>query len=88
MAAPLCPDAGPVLDRASDLPADHAGPVRQRPSYTAQQDQVGVWETHQSGAGRGRPHQEGGSDQSQGGCEGKKKNWSLGECMLGVEKVF
>lgn len=42
MAAPLCPDAGPVLDRASDLPADHAGPVRQRPSYTAQQDQVGV----------------------------------------------
>ena len=61
MAAPFCADAGPVLNRAFGLPADHTEPLRWSSWHAAQQDQVGVWETDESGARYGGPHQEGGS---------------------------
>lgn len=61
MVAPLCSDAGPVMDQTLGLPADHHGPLRLRFWSAAQQDQVGVGEADQSRARSGGPHQEGGS---------------------------
>lgn len=61
VAAALGADADPVVDRAAGLPADCAGSLRQRARRAAQQDQVGVREADQPGAGGGGPHQEGGS---------------------------
>lgn len=61
MAAAFCADAGPVLDRTFGLPANDAGSLRPCSWHAAEQDQVGVWETDQSGARRGGAHQEGGS---------------------------
>lgn len=62
MAASLCPDAGPVVDWAFGLPADRTESLRSCSWDAAQQDKVGVRQTHQSGARGGGPHQEGGSD--------------------------
>lgn len=61
VAAALGADAGPVLDQTSALPANHAGPLRLRSRHAAQQDQVGVGQTHQPGARGGGPHEKGGS---------------------------
>lgn len=58
--AALGADAGPVLDQTSALPANHAGPLRLRSRHAAQQDQVGVGQTHQPGARGGGPHEKGG----------------------------
>ena len=63
MAAPLRAAAGPVVDRAPGLSADHARSLRQRFGNAPQQDQVGVWQTDQSGARGGGAYQEGGSHQ-------------------------
>lgn len=59
MVTPVCVDAGPILDQAFGLPAGDTGPLRSCSWHAAQQNQVGFWETHQSGARSGRPHQEG-----------------------------
>lgn len=61
MVAPLCADAGPVLDRTFGLPSGHTGPLRRCSRHAAQQNQVGVGETDQSGARGGGSHQKGGS---------------------------
>lgn len=66
MVAPLCADAGPVVDQAFGLPADHVGPLRLCSRLAAQQDQVGVRETDQSRARGGGPHQEGESKRTSG----------------------
>lgn len=60
MVAPLCADASAVMDRAFGLPADHTGSLWRRTRHAAQQDQVGVGQTNQSGARGSGPNQEGG----------------------------